>query len=125
MSLTLPHNYGAPGAEVPRAAARVSLPVATPVIRMGTVVVQKKRGPKRKLTDGLTDRQLETMRLWVLSGSGLRGVAVTMGLSIKTVEKHMTCAYECIGADEVHSQLGVARWLLKRGHITLPEFLGH
>jgi DNA-binding CsgD family transcriptional regulator len=86
--------------------------------RNAIAYTEQSRGPNTQLTGaliehgGLTARQAEVVRLIAL-GSSNRAVADTLGMSERTVQKHLQQAYRTLGV-HTRSDAAAAAWELAR-----------
>lgn len=86
--------------------------------RNAVAYTERHRGPSTELEGaltrhaGLTDRQAEVLRLVAL-GSSNQAVADELGLSARTVQKHLELAFKALGV-KTRSEASAAAWELAR-----------
>jgi DNA-binding NarL/FixJ family response regulator len=69
----------------------------------------------------LTSKELEIARRYVLGNAPLKVIAGELLRAAKTVEKHVQRIYGKMGREEVHNQLGMAKWLVRHGYVRVDE----
>lgn len=75
------------------------------------------RAPKERDEVGLTDRELEVLRL-VAQGASNREISTLLFISEKTTKNHLTHIFEKIG---VSDRTQAALWAVRRGLVTLEK----
>lgn len=75
------------------------------------------RAPKERDDVGLTDRELEVLRL-VAQGASNREISTALFISEKTTKNHLTHIFEKIG---VSDRTQAALWAVRRGVVTLEK----
>lgn len=75
------------------------------------------KGPKERDEIGLTDRELEVLRL-VAQGASNREISTLLFISEKTTKNHLTHIFEKIG---VSDRTQAALWAVRRGLVTLEK----
>lgn len=68
--------------------------------------------------NGLTAREVEVLRLLVCEHQN-KAVAIALGISKKTVDKHRVNLHHKIGTTNI---LGLLRFAVNRGYISFPEW---
>lgn len=77
------------------------------------------RKPKYNPNLSLTPRQIETLK-WVCEDFSNKQIAVQMGITVKTVEKHREIVSK---RTDTHSPIALYRWAMMHGVVEPPQRL--
>ncbi len=66
----------------------------------------------------LTQRQLEVLKLICRDELTNRAVALSLGISVKTVQQHRGALNSFAG---VHCPIGLYKWAILNGHVQAPQ----